>query len=188
MRLLLLLALLAPGLPAHAADPKPTRSAAQATPGSQAPGPKSIGTFEDWQAATHQEAGALVCYAFARAAPSDPALGQGAPGQGEAGQGEAVLTVTHRTGGRDTVAVTSGAAYPAGSAVRVQVNQTQLPFYTNARSAFARDGKAAVAAFEKGRTAVARSPGRRGASASDTFSLRGFTAAYAAINKACPPR
>ena len=177
MRLLFLLALLAPGLPAHAADPKPTRSAAQAAPGSQAPGPKSMGTFEDWQAATHQEAGALVCYAFTRAAPSDPA----APGQGEA-----VLTVTHRTGGRDTVAVTSGTAYPAGSAVQVQVNQTQLPFYTNARSAFARDGKATVAAFEKGRTAVARSPGRRGAS--DTFSLRGFTAAYAAINKACPPR
>lgn len=183
MRLLLLLALLAPGLPAHAADPKPTRSAAQAAPGAQAPGPKSIGTFEDWQSATHQEAGALVCYAFTRAAPSDPAPGQGTPGQGEA-----IMTVAHRPSGRDTVAVTAGAAYPAGSAVQVQVNQTQLPFYTNARSAFARDGKAAVAAFEKGRTAVARSPGRRGASASDTFSLRGFTAAYAAINKACPPR
>ena len=178
MRFLLLLALLAPGLPAHAADPKPARPAAQA-----APGPKSIGTFEDWQAATHQEAGAPVCYAFARATPSDPAP----PGQAP-GQGEAVLTVTHRPGGRDTVAVSSGAAYPAGATVQVQVNQSQLSFYTNARSAFARDGKAAVAAFEKGRTATVRSTGRRGASASDTFSLRGFTAAYAAINKACPPR
>ena len=52
MRFLLVLALLAPGVSAHAADPKPARPATQAAAG----GPKSIGTFEDWQAATHQEA------------------------------------------------------------------------------------------------------------------------------------
>lgn len=176
MRLLPLLVLLAP-VPAHAADPKPTRPAAQAV--QAAAGPKSIGTFEDWQAATHQEAGALVCYAFTRATPSDPA----APGRGGA-----VLTVTHRPGGRDTVAVSSNTAYPAGAAVRVGVDQTGLPFYINDRSAFARDGKTAVAAFGKGRTAVARTTAGRAAPASNTFSLRGFTAAYAAINKACPPR
>lgn len=174
MRFLLVPALLAP-VSAYAADPKPARPAAAQT---AAGGPKSIGMFEDWQAATHQEAGALVCYAFTRATASDPAPGRG----------ESLLTVTHRPGGRDTVALTAPAAYPAGSAVQVQVDQTQLAFYTSARSAFAREGKAAVAAFEKGRTAVARPTGGRGAPAPDTFSLRGFTAAYAAINKACPAR
>lgn len=178
MRFLLLPALLAPGLPAYAADPKPAQPAAPTAAAARAAGPKSIGTFEDWQAATHQEAGALVCYAFTRAAASDPAPGRG----------EAILTVTHRPGGRDTVALSAPAAYPAGSAVQVQVDQAQLAFYTSGRSAFARDGKATVAAFEKGRNALARPEGRRGASTPDTFSLRGFTAAYAAINKACPPR
>lgn len=177
MRSLLCLALLAPGFSAHAADSKPARPAAQPAAGARDAGPKSIGAFEDWQAATHQEAGALVCYAFTRATASDPA---------PPGRGESLLTVTHRPGGRDTVALTAPAAYPTGSAVQVQVDQTQLAFYTNARSAFAREGKAAVAAFEKGRSAVARPTGGRGAP--DTFSLRGFTAAYAAINKACPPR
>ena len=178
MRFLLVPALLAP-VSAYAADPKPARPAAQTAAGARDGGPKSIGTFEDWQAATHQEAGALVCYAFTRATASDPA---------PAGRGESLLTVTHRPGGRDTVALTAPAAYPAGSAVQVQVDQTRLAFYTSARSAFAREGKAAVAAFEKGRSAVARPTGGRGATAPDTFSLRGFTAAYAAINKVCPPR
>ena len=48
---------------------------------------------------------------------------------------------------------------------------------------------AAIDAFERGTTAVARSPGPRGgARVQDTFSLRGFTASYEAINKACPAR
>ena len=69
----------------------------------------------------------------------------------------------------------------------VQVDQTGLDFYTAQRDAFARDGKAAVAAFQKGEQAhraLARAAQRQ--QVTDTFSLKGFTAAYAAINKACP--
>jgi len=58
---------------------------------------------------------------------------------------------------------------------------------TAQRSAFARDGRAAVLAFAKGKTAVAHSPAPHDVTAVDTFSLRGFEAAYTAINKACPP-
>ncbi len=67
----------------------------------------------------------------------------------------------------------------------MQVDAATLPFYTSQRSAFARDGRAVVGAFERGRQAVAKSPGPRGAAVTDTFSLRGFAPAYAAINKAC---
>lgn len=144
-----------------------------------AAGPKSIGKFDDWQGATHQEAGQPVCYAFTRAAGSQPAL---------SGRGDVVLTVTQRVGGRDAVALSAGFAYAANAEVQVGVGDTQLAFYTANRSAFARDGKAAVAAFEKGRQAIAKSPGPRSTAVSDTFSLRGFSAAYAAINKACPAK
>ena len=150
-----------------------------AAPRPAANAPKSIGTFDDWQAATHQESGQLVCYAFTRASASTPAL---------PGRGDVVLTVTHRASGRDAVAISAGYAYPAGAEVEVQVDPAELQFYTAARSAFARDGKAAVAAFQRGRSAVARSPAPRGPAVSDTFSLRGFSAAYTAINKACPVR
>jgi len=154
--------------PSH---PAPARSANTA--------PKSIGKFEDWQAVTHQEAGQLVCYAFVRAASSQPVM---------SGRGDVVLTVTQRPGGRDAVAISAGFAYAPNADVQMSVDQAQLGFYTAGRSAFARDGKAAVAAFEKARQAVAKSPGPRNTAVSDTFSLRGFSPAYAAVNKACPAK
>ncbi len=143
-----------------------------------APGPKELGKFDDWIAATNQEAGHTACYAFVRAKNSSPAL---------PGRGEVVLTVTERPTGRDTVAISAGFPYRKDAAVTVQVDTTGLDFYTAQSNAFARDGKAAVAAFQKGDQALARSPGPRdGQTVVDTFSLRGFSAAYAAINKACP--
>jgi hypothetical protein len=71
----------------------------------------------------------------------------------------------------------------------MQVDQNGLDFYTSQRNAFARDGKAVVAAFEKGSRAIARSPGPNGGQpVTDTFSLKGFSAAYQAIAKACPAK
>jgi hypothetical protein len=158
-------------LPASAADPK--KPAAAAHPA----GPKSIGKFEDWTAATHQESGASVCYAFTRVQSSAPTL---------AGRGPVVLTVTERASGRDAVAIEAGLTYAANATVTVQVDQTGLEFYTAGRNAFARDGKAAVTAFSKGSRAIARSPAPK--EVTDTFSLRGFSQAYAAITKACPAK
>ena len=157
------------------AQAQPKRPAAEKA----APGPKELGKFDDWIAATHQESGQTVCYAFVRAKNSVPAL---------PGRNEVVLTVTERPGGRDTVAISAGFPYRKDAAVTVQVDTTGLDFYTAQSSAFARDGKAAVATFAKGSEAQARSPGPHDAHVVDTFSLRGFSAAYAAINKACPPK
>ncbi|MBV9785053.1 MAG: hypothetical protein JO264_14675 [Acidisphaera sp.] len=160
----------------------PHAAAASRAPAHQAArpeGPKALGRFEDWTAATHIEARQTVCYAFTRAVP---------PAGPAPDRGDAVLTVTERPGGRDAVAISAGFAYPPNAAVGVDVDQAKLDFYTATRNAFARDGHAAVAAFQKGRQAVAHSPGPRGAAVTDTFSLRGFEAAYAAINKVCPAR
>jgi hypothetical protein len=161
-------------LPAVAAPKKKTAAAAH--PAATA-GPKQIGKFEDWTAATHAESGQNVCYAFTRVQSSAPTL---------PGRGAVVLTVTERSSGRDAVAIEAGFAYPANTSVTVQVDQTGLEFYTSGRNAFARDGKAAVAAFQRGNRAIARSPGPK--EVTDTFSLKGFGAAYAAIVKACPAK
>lgn len=153
---------------------------AQAKPGpapAKAEGPKSIGTFQDWQAATHTEGGQTVCYALTRAKPAGAVPGRG----------EVVLTVTHRPNLRDAVAISAGFAYAANAEVKVEAGQTTLDFYTAQRSAFAREGAKTVAAFNRVQQAVAKSPGPRGP-VSDTFSLKGFTQAYAAITKACPGR
>jgi invasion protein IalB len=151
--------------PAHAAQPA---------------GPKAIGKFDDWTAATNKEAGQTVCYAFTRAQASAPAV---------SGRGDVVLTVTERGSGRDAVALSAGFAYAANASVTVTVDQFPAQeFYTAQRSAFARDGHAAVQGFLKGKQVVARSPAPKAATVSDTFSLRGFNAAYAAIAKACPTK
>ena len=158
-------------LPAAAAPKKHP----PAHPGPAAP--KSIGKFEDWTAATHQEGAQTVCYAFTRAQSSAPSL---------PARGPVVLTVTERTLGRDAVAIEAGFSYAANAAVTVQVDQTGLEFYTAGQNAFARDGKAAVVAFGKGSRAIARSPGPK--EVTDTFSLKGFGKAYEAIVKACPAK
>jgi hypothetical protein len=158
--------------------PAPPRSAPHPTAPAVKPGPKSIGVFEDWTAATNMEAGQTVCYAFTRAQSSNPAL---------SGRGQVVLTVTDRSGGRDAVAISAGFAYAATAAVAVAIDQTMMEFYTAQRSAFARDGHAAALAFEKAGKVVAKSPGPHGV-VTDVFSLKGFSAAYAAMGKACPPK
>jgi hypothetical protein len=99
-----------------------------------------------------------------------------------------VLTVTQRPGApRDAVAISAGFAYVANAEVPVQIDQNAaVPFYTAQRYAFAPDGHAVVAAFERGSKATAKSPAPRASVVTDVFNLRGFSPAYAAINKACP--
>ena len=178
----LFIALLLPGLllgaQVQAADSRSAHPVAR--PGAHGPaGPRKIGKFDDWIAATHVEGGQTVCYAFTRAQSSAPAV---------PGRGDVVLTVTQRPTGRDAVALSAGFAYPASAEAQMAVDKQELPFYTSARSAFAKDGHAVTVAFGSARTAAVKSPGPKGGTVTDTFSLRGFPAAYAAINKACPAR
>lgn len=164
---------------AVAAEPRPAHASAHTARRPAASGPRRIGVWDDWQAATNQEAGQPVCYAFTRPTASSPAV---------PGRGDVVLTVTERSGGRDAVAVTAGFAYALNAEMEMSAEGVTLPFYTAGRSAFAKDGRAAVSLFNRGRQAVAKSPGPKGQPVTDTFSLRGFSQAYAAIVKACPVR
>lgn len=156
-------------LPALAENPKPKHS--------HPTGPQAIGTFEDWTAATDKEAGQTICYAFTRARDSKPAL---------AGRGDVVLTVTERPSGRDAVAISAGFPFAANAAGKLMVDASGFDLYTAQRSAFARDGHAVVRAMERGKQAVMHAPGPKDAEVVDTFSLRGFHRAFAAIVKRCP--
>jgi hypothetical protein len=94
------------------------------------------------------------------------------------------MTVTHRPGSRDQVALLAGVPFGPGVEVPVEVGEPRFQFYTGGTSAFARDGAAAVAAFRRGREAVFRIPAAPGRAAiTDRASLRGFSAAYDALNR-----
>ena len=163
------------GVAAMAQQPSKPKPAVEKKPG----GAKAIGRYDDWVAASHPEAGQPTCYAFTRAQSSTPAL---------PGRGSAVLTVTQRASGRDAVALDAGFAYPADAAVTMTADSASVAFYTHQHAAFARDGHAAVAAFQIAAHAVAHSPGPHDTKVTDTFSLKGFSAAYAAISKECPAK
>ena len=141
--------------------------------------PKLIGQFDDWIAVELDEDGQRVCYTFTRVQTSSPTI---------ANRGPVVMTITHRPSARNAVAVDAGFPFAAGAFVTVQADQTSAEFYTSQRAAFARDGAAAVAALQTAGRAIARSPGPRGEVVTDSFSLKGFPAAYAAIGTACPAR
>lgn len=141
-------------------------------------GPQRLGAFQSWTAATYQEGGQKVCYAFARASKSE----------GGGNRQNVMLIVTHRHNGRDQVALRAGYTYPRNAEVNIAVGPRELDFYTSASDAFAREGAQAVAAFKSGRDVVAKGPAATGrGQVSDTFPLAGFSAAYDAISRECPP-
>jgi hypothetical protein len=146
----------------------------------QAQAPRKLGQFQSWTAATYVESGHKVCYAFTRASRAE--------GVASRQTQQVLLTVTHRPQGRDQVALRAGYTFPRNAEVKVMVGQTELPFFTAGADAFSRDGAAAVRSFRNGREVLARGPGpgNHGA-ANDLFPLAGFTQAYEAISKECPP-
>jgi invasion protein IalB len=157
-----------------------TPALAQAPRGQAArPAPARMGEFQSWTAATHQENGQKVCYAFARARAAE-----GVPNR-EAGN--VMLLVTHRPGGRDQVAARVSYPYGRGAEPKLTVGGTELLFYTSGDTAFARDGRAVVAALRNGSEARLRGPGPNGrGAANDAFPLAGFAQAYEAISRECP--
>jgi len=141
--------------------------------------PRGLGQFEDWTAATHTVSLETKCYASTRALSSSPKL---------PGRGPAVLWVTWLQGGLTSVMIDAGLAVPDAT-VTVETRQTTLPFYTITRQAFPRNTEATLAALNAATEPliVAHFPGPNGIVLTDTFSLNGFAAAYAAIRDACQP-
>lgn len=139
--------------------------------------PTLIGTFGDWKAAYHPESGVKVCYAYTFAKKSWPGI---------AGRDRVVLTIAQRPRERDSVAIGLGFPVLPHAGATVVANGKTLHLYLEGRSAFAPHGAEAIAAFGGGREAVGHFPGPRAVLLTDTFSLNGFAAAYAATLKECP--
>jgi hypothetical protein len=142
-----------------------------------ADGPSSLGTYGDWTAAMYGSGTKKACYAFTIAQSSAPALPN---------RGQVMLTVTERKTSHDEVTVSAGFTYPAKPTVTVTANGADINFYTSGQTAFTTSGADAVAAFEQGSSATAKSTGPNGATVVDNFSLAGFSDAYGAITRACP--
>jgi hypothetical protein len=146
-----------------------------------AQGPSKIGGSGDWAAYTLPDDGGTVCYMA-----SVPKKAEGKYTKRD----DAFALVTNRPSAKTSgvVSIVAGYTYKAGEAVTVQIDRESYRLFTDGDRAWTPgpevDGKL-VAAMRKGRTMVVKGRSSRGTLTTDTYSLIGFTATKAVIDKAC---
>jgi invasion protein IalB len=142
-----------------------------------------LGNFGSWYAFTQGDGNDKLCYMIAAPAQS---LGE-IPNRGEVG-----LIVTHQMGGkvRDQVSVALGFEPHKTKYTKAKVdkNNNVLMRLVDGDRAWIRDtdtDRQLVARMKTGTNLIVTGMSSKGVASQDTFSLDGFSKAYAAISLAC---
>ncbi|WPZ36129.1 invasion associated locus B family protein [Thalassobaculum sp. OXR-137] len=144
--------------------------------------PERIGRNGDWTAFTLSRGGGKVCYMA-----SSPTKAEG----DYSARGEVFALVTHdpKAGIHDEVSIVTGYTYRKDSEVTVQIGGATFDMFTSGDRAWTQgpeeDGPL-VQAMVRGADMVVKGVSSRGTLTTDTYSLSGFTATKALIDKACP--
>ena len=151
------------------------------TAGAQAEETNLLSTQGVWEAYQETEGGKKVCYIGS--------LAKKATGKYKK-RGETYVLITHRPAEKsaNVVSVKAGYTYQENSEVEVIIGTETFKLFTDAGHAFAYDKKTdglLVKAMIRGAKMVIKGTSSRGTKTTDSYSLKGFTAAYQAINKAC---
>ena len=147
-------------------------------------GPGLIGTFGDWSAYSMQDGGKKVCYIL-----STPKKAQGAYKK----RGEIFALVTHRPeeGSRNVFSYMAGYAYKSDSQVTLKIDSQTFALFTHNDTAWAPDSATDTRisdALKKGSSLTIKGMSSKGTETVDSFGLKGTTAAFSAIDKACPAK
>jgi len=140
-----------------------------------------LGSYDDWEAFTDRENGKLVCYMGA-----EPTKARGKYKK----RGKTYILVTHRPTDKNTnvVTVQAGYTYKKGSETEVIIGSKKTLLFVDGGHAFAYDSRAdneLVRLMIRGVGLTVKGVSTRGTLTTDTYSLKGFTAAYKAISAAC---
>ena len=163
----------AAGTPAQAAKPP-----AAAPNGSKA---EHLGDAQGWSAFAETDKNAKACFLVGRPVKSEPE---------NLKRGDVYVYVTHRPADKTFNVVSFAAGYPykEGSDAELAVDTRKFALFTTKESAWSRDAatdKAVVDAMAKAKQAVLKGTSTRGTNTTDTYSLDGFAAMLAQIDKAC---
>jgi len=143
--------------------------------------PSLEGAFNDWSLYGLQENGNPVCYLSSGLERSSDNVPRRRP---------AVVLITNRPaeGRKGVVSVDPGYIYEDGSQVLMTIGRRQFHLYTKGGQAWAEDGDdpQIIQAIRTGSTLVVTGRMKSGTTTTDTFSLRGFGTALAALDRACP--
>ena len=144
--------------------------------------PKLIGTYGDWAAYTFEENGNKVCYMA-----SKPTKAEG----NYTRRGDVFALVTHRPAenSKNVFSYITGYTYKTNSDVTMTVDgSTRYTLFTHKDMAWANtaeDDNAIAESLRRGSRFVVKGTSSRGTLTTDTFSLKGSSAAHDAITKAC---
>lgn len=141
-----------------------------------------LGTFQSWTAYSFQGTDGKVCYMAAEPAKS---VGK------YTYRDDVFLSVTHRPTDKtyDVVSIQAGFTYKKGTKPTIRIdNRKAINLEAVKDMAWVKESKTdkqLVQDMIKGGEAIAYGQSQRGTKITDTFSLKGFTKAYEAINEAC---
>lgn len=143
--------------------------------------PSLEGAYNDWSLYGMQENGNPICYLSSGLERSSDNVPRKRP---------AVVLITNRPaeGRKGVVSVDPGYIYEDNSQVLMSIGRRQFHLYTKGGQAWAEDGDdpLIIQAIRGGSTLVVTGRMKSGTATTDTFSLRGFGTALAALDRACP--
>lgn len=147
----------------------------------QAADPEVIGEFDDWISYVYTEDGSKVCYMV-----SKPKKEEG----NYTKRGAVYALVTHRPAekSKNVFSFVAGYSYKPNSEVTVNIGNQRFKLFTQNETAWAPDSAIdtkLVAAIRGGSQMVVSGISSQGTATTDTFGLKGSTAAYTAISKEC---
>jgi hypothetical protein len=142
---------------------------------------KFLGEFGNWEAFKEFSEGKTVCYMGAQPTKS---LGKYKK------RDDTYVLVTHRPAEKSfgVISVHAGYDFLKGSEATITINTNIFSFFTDAGHAFSYDKKndiSLIQAMISGAYMIIKGISSRGTKTTDTYSLRGVSAAWKAINIAC---
>lgn len=147
----------------------------------EASAPKLVSTHNNWAVYSFTDSQGKTCYAA-----TEPAKQEG----NYAKRSNPALLVTRfpTSPPKEEVSVQPGYAYKDDSKAPLTVDGRSWQLFTKGEHAWAssdKEDKAIIDAMKRGSTLVAKGSSSKGTNSTDTYSLKGFTAAYNAMVDAC---
>ncbi len=139
-----------------------------------------LGEFSSWQAHRYDLEGTAVCNMFSRPTKEEGKYTR---------RGDVYAFVLNRPADqrKGEISFEMGYTLKKNSRVRVSIGTAKFEMFTNGGTAFAwpDEEPKMIRAMRAGTTMFVKGVSARGTETTDTYSLKGFTAAHNAINRAC---
>ncbi len=144
--------------------------------------PSLIGDYGDWSAYYTQEGKNTVCYMASSAQKSEGKY---------TSRGDVYMVITHRPADKsfDVVNFVAGYTYKANAPITVKIGSNKITdLFADKDKAWSisdTTDKKLVAEMKKGNQLIIEGSSFKGTQTKDTYSLKGFSAAYRAISEKC---